>query len=94
MAISTECPCEDKDVMLVQDKLGSIIAELQQIKVILSRHMAGLVCSKDTEVHVPTSATHFMGVQHTVQNLHPGGCEHCTGAEHVRALRCRFDCTS
>ena len=63
MAFSGGCPCEDNDVMVVQDKLDTIIAELQLIKVILSRHMAGLVCSKDTEVHLPTNATHFKGVQ-------------------------------
>ena len=64
MAFSGECSFEDKDVMVVQGKLDSIIAELQQIKVILSRHMAGLVCSKDTEVHLPTNATPLKGAQH------------------------------
>ena len=64
MAFSGGCLCEDNDVIVVQDKLDTVIAELQQIKVILSRHITGLVCSKDTEVHLPTSATHFSDVQH------------------------------
>ena len=79
MAFPGGYPFEDNEFMVVQDKLDTIIAELQLIKVILSRHMAGLVCSKDTEVHLPTNATHFKGVQHyaifvpsRIQALHWG----------------------
>ena len=63
MAFSGGCPCEEKDAMVVQDKLDSIIAELKQIKIILSWHMAGLVSSKDTEVHLSTDATQVEAVQ-------------------------------
>ena len=53
------CSCEENDVDVVQDKLDFIIAELKQIKIILSRHMADLVSSNDTEVHDSTIAICF-----------------------------------
>ena len=63
MAIRERCSCEDKDVDVVQDKLDYISAELKQIKIILSRHMTGMVSSKDTEVHLSTIATNVKGIQ-------------------------------